>query len=134
MLAQQSVCKESIPCQAKRTLIYPNTNPMLLPNRVPLAILHSFFVVASSQYQLHRPPTCCVVQHHAPRPGPALSKLGTAFLPTLFPGTSIRGTPWIVRGSFIKLTSNCAGILLTTALYSPGNFALGVGTAALLQR
>lgn len=44
------------------------------------------------------------------------SILGTAFLPTLLPATSALGTPWMVLGSFIRLTSSCAGILDTTVL------------------
>jgi hypothetical protein len=44
------------------------------------------------------------------------SILGTAFLPTFFPGASILGTPPIDLGSFINVASNCAGILETTAL------------------
>jgi hypothetical protein len=50
------------------------------------------------------------------RPPPPPSRLGTAFLPTLFPGRSIRGTPEIILGSLINATSSCAGILDTTVL------------------
>jgi len=46
--------------------------------------------------------------------GPSI--LGTAFLPTLLPATSALGTPWMVLGSFIKLTSSWAGIRETTVL------------------
>jgi len=41
-----------------------------------------------------------------PRPPPPPSKLGTAFLPTLFPGISTLGTPPMVLGSFINETSS----------------------------
>ena len=41
-----------------------------------------------------------------PRPPPPPRRLGTAFLPTLFPGMSTRGTPPMVLGSFIKDTSS----------------------------
>jgi hypothetical protein len=40
----------------------------------------------------------------------------------------------MARGSFIKVGSNLEGILVVTARYSPGNFALGIGTEAVRQR
>jgi len=60
--------------------------------------------------------------------------LGTAFLPTLPGPFSMRGTPWITRGSLIKLWSSFAGIRQITLLYSPLKFPVGVGTAALRHK
>jgi hypothetical protein len=55
------------------------------------------------------------IRFHFPPPlGPSM--LGTAFRPTLFPAGSALGTPWMVRGSFIRLTSSWAGTLETIAL------------------
>jgi hypothetical protein len=66
--------------------------------------------------------------------GPTM--LGTCFRirPRTRPPCSALGTPWIARGSFISDGSSRAGILVTTARYSPGNFALGTGTEAVLHR
>jgi hypothetical protein len=60
--------------------------------------------------------------------------LGTAFLPTLPDPFSIRGTPWITRGSRIKVWSSFAGIRQITLLYSPLKFPVGVGTEALRHK
>jgi hypothetical protein len=59
------------------------------------------------------------------------SMLGTAFLPTFPVPFSTRGTPWITRGSLIRLWSSLAGIRQITLLYSPLKFPDGLGTAAL---
>lgn len=57
--------------------------------------------------------------------------LGTCFLMKPCARCSARGTPWIARGSLIRLGSNLVGIRVTTVRYSPGNLALGAGTEAV---
>ena len=62
------------------------------------------------------------------------SMLGTCFRATPFrPRCSIRGTPWMERGSRISDRSSVAGTRVMTARYSPGKLPLGSGTEAVRQ-
>lgn len=63
------------------------------------------------------------------------SMLGTCFLtrPREL-RCSVRGTPWIERGSRMSERSRRAGIRVITERYSPGKVPLGRGTVAVRQR
>jgi hypothetical protein len=93
------------------------------------------YFIPSLSLQFYSPHSSPHIYRPYDGPSPlALSMLGTAFLPTLPAPFSIRGTPWITRGSLIKPWSSFAGIRQITLLYSPLKFPVGVGTAALRHK
>lgn len=46
---------------------------------------------------------------------------------------SMRGTPWMARGSRIRVRSRRDGMRVTTERYSPGKLPFGRGTDAVRQ-
>jgi hypothetical protein len=62
------------------------------------------------------------------------SILGTCLrTKALVPRCSMRGTPWIARGSRIRVRSRREGMRVITERYSPGKLPFGRGTEAVRQ-
>jgi len=104
------------PILPENTYTHQYLSQMLFPFPVARAFARSISYTHSRFPRYYFPSRLTPLLYHSRARPPPPSKLGTAFLPTFLPGASILGTPWIVRGSRIRLTSNCAGILDTTVL------------------